>query len=225
MFFKRGLIVRYKVSKFLCFLICLILSTNAFGRMLDKIYLKVGVGKIQYEKFKGEIKGVNVVYENTAPKGKDQIYSLGVGYKFTDSIRVDLSFQSDRLKYIADDELDEEVEEEVMQTINTSMMFLNCYYDIYSYKNIVPYIAAGIGLGKNKASHFNIPQHAGSTQKGFIWNLGIGIKYNLNKKFALDFGYRYVNLGFIKTSSFLMWTAGKQALKGYQIMGALMYSF
>lgn len=186
----------------------------------DRIYLKAGAGAMKFNKFKetgGDVDGYNKKAPKTSP-----IYNIGIGYRFSDAIRTDLNLQYAKLKYKAD---------ELKQNIKTTAAFVNGYYDINFHESIVPYLTAGVGIGKNKPG--NLKEKGTLTRKGkattnFIWNVGAGAQYNINKNFAIDLGYRYVDLGKAKTNDSSdpdLWVGGKQKIKGHQVIGALVYNF
>jgi opacity protein-like surface antigen len=200
--------------------------------ILNKFYLKTGVGKIGYEKFKEVGDGGGY----TDKKAKGSSYNIGIGYRFSNAIRADLNFQDIKGKY--KDPVDEDIINDAysrQQNINAVSVFINGYYDIIFLKTIVPYITAGIGISRNKTSDIVVLEETakGYTQNNFIWNIGAGVQYKFSNNFALDFCYRYMDLGYIKTGRATIklgsmpgvnFDFGKQKLKGHQIMGSLIYS-
>jgi len=105
---------------------------------------------------------------------------------------------------------------------------MNGYYDINLHKTIIPYVTAGVGIARNKAGDFvslDTITLKGKTNTSFVWNVGAGVKYNLNRNFALDLSYRYIDLGSIKTDNLDANThGGKQKIKGHQAMIYIIYS-
>ena len=73
-------------------------------------------------------------------------------------------------------------------------MFLNAYYDLPVKWAVVPYVGAGIGYSKAQVKELDV--NAWDASKNIIgWNVGAGLAYNITKNFAIDAGYRYVDLG------------------------------
>ena len=103
---------------------------------------------------------------------------------------------------------------------------------LFTSNDIVPYLTAGIGIVSNKSGDLEqvgvIESRKGKAKTNFIWNIGVGAQYNVNKNFALDLGYRYMDLGFSKVNdSEIAWLykGGKQKIRGHQVIGSLVYNF
>lgn len=86
----------------------------------------------------------------------------------------------------------------------------NAYIDLGTYRGITPYVGGGIGFASLTTMGFkdqNVP--AGSTFYGerdktttnFAWALYAGLAYDVTPALTLDFGYRYTDLGSIKTGT------------------------
>jgi len=83
---------------------------------------------------------------------------------------------------------------------------INSYYDIVERANFIPYLMAGAGLAHNKAGNFVLSSAETALkdeQNSFAWQVGAGVKYKINNRTFLDLGYKYVNLGKVKTSDVL----------------------
>lgn len=85
-------------------------------------------------------------------------------------------------------------------TWNASTLFLNLYYDFRNSTAFTPYVGAGLGMAFNYANYTfaakgfnaNFDEH----RTTFAWNAGAGVAYDITDNFAVDLGYRYVNLGY-----------------------------
>jgi opacity protein-like surface antigen len=179
-------------------------------------YVKLGAGAMFYEKFKHTYSG----YIKKAPK-TTPAYNIGIGYRINDSVRTDLNFQYAEVRYKAD---------YLRQAIKTKAAFVNGYYDINSYKMAVPYLTAGLGIGSNNAGYLKTDGEAlckGRNKTNFVWNIGAGAMFKANNNFALDIGYKYMNLGHTKTNDgkSAYDRAGKQTIRSHQVLGSLIYSF
>ena len=196
------------------------IESGAAPKLLENIYLKAGIGAVRYKKFKAKVglyRGTN-----NSVKGKS-IFNLGAGYKFNDSIRADINFQTNAFKYKGLER----------QAFISRAVFLNGYYDINLNRTVAPYLTVGIGIGSNKAkdalnTEEFIPELLkGKTVTNFIWNTGAGIKFNLNKNLDIDFGYKYVHLGKAKTkdSSYVIFGSkgGSQIIRAHQIMCSVIF--
>lgn len=83
---------------------------------------------------------------------------------------------------------------------NASTLFLNLYYDFRNSTAFTPYVGAGLGMAFNYANYTfsargynaNFDDH----RTTFAWNVGAGVAYDITDNFAVDLGYRYVNLGY-----------------------------
>jgi opacity protein-like surface antigen len=90
--------------------------------------------------------------------------------------------------------------------ITSIVLMANGYYEIGS-GTWRPYVGAGLGFAQNKFGSFTTEGPAGSftgpsgTKTGFAWALMAGAGVPLSEKRTLDFGYRYIDLGKIETSS------------------------
>ncbi|NRA73639.1 MAG: porin family protein [Rickettsiales bacterium] len=193
-----------------------------------RVYLKFGSSIIRYKPFKGE-----GGYDKGSPKEVSS-YNIGIGYKFTNAIKTDVNLLFNVAEYKSTTDIGYAIVN-IKQRIRMISSFINGYYDVALSKYIIPYLTAGVGVGKNKAGDlkwfikdFGFEESfKGRTVTNLIWNVGIGIKYSLSKDFVLDLGYRYMDLGNISTndSSALEIRGVKQKMRGYQILGSLIYNF
>ena len=83
---------------------------------------------------------------------------------------------------------------------NASTLFLNLYYDFRNSTAFTPYVGAGLGMAVNYANYtFSAPGFKANFddhRTTFAWNVGAGVAYDITDNFAVDLGYRYVNLGY-----------------------------
>jgi opacity protein-like surface antigen len=196
------------------------ISNSAHANKFSNFYLKAGVGGIKHRKFKE-----TDVFIKKAPGGT-LAYMAGAGYKFNRSLRTDLTIQYAQLTYKGN---------QFRQGMHTRAAFINGYFDINLHEKITPYLTAGVGIGNNRAGDINGSTNSGMqvAQKGksktnFVWNVGTGAQYNINKNYAIDIEYRYMYLGSIhvqETSSITIpIDATNQRIRGHQIMSSLIYN-
>lgn len=86
--------------------------------------------------------------------------------------------------------------------VKAHSLMVNAFYDFNTASSFTPYIGAGLGGAYLKTDYRTTLQNgaAGSasvsqTDWNLAWNVGGGVAFHLNENAALDFGYRYVDLG------------------------------
>ncbi len=75
---------------------------------------------------------------------------------------------------------------------NNSLMW-NTYLDIPTKTPLTPYIGAGIGVARLKATEKDTDINKASTN--FAWQVGAGTAVEVTRNVAVDLGYRYVDNG------------------------------
>ena len=136
---------------------------------------------------------------------------LGIGYQFNNWFRADLTGEyRGKTQFHALDQFNNG------GLINTNdytgkksewLFLANAYWDLGTWWCITPFIGVGAGLVDITISNFrdnNIIAGGGgfgpeAHQTNFAWALHAGLAYKVNQNFAVEFGYRYLNLGDAKT--------------------------
>jgi opacity protein-like surface antigen len=86
----------------------------------------------------------------------------------------------------------------------------NAYIDLGTYRGITPYIGGGIGIASIDVQGYtdvNVPTGgfafavADKQTTNFAWALYAGLAYDVTPQLTLDLGYRYTDLGTVKTGS------------------------
>ncbi|WP_162937478.1 outer membrane protein [Indioceanicola profundi] len=178
--------------------------------------------------------------------GEDEIdysplWSLGVGYRFTPNIRVDVMADW-RDRYIVEGgrgvvpgaaDLDSQVE-------NQAYMF-NAYYDFATMNlgpvaGVRPYVGVGAGLSTTKVDDATVfvdidndnlegefRDFFGDEDDQFAWQLMAGVAFDFSTNMFADIGYRYADLGEVGLSS----TQGgiDSDLNVHEIMVSVGYKF
>lgn len=96
--------------------------------------------------------------------------------------------------------------------MNILAFMANAYYDIDLGSPVRPYIGLGLGMGlvelNTNASSGGASFSVDDSAATLLWNLMVGISYEVNDKIDVDFGYRYLggidaslNTAFADTSS------------------------
>ena len=90
--------------------------------------------------------------------------------------------------------------------IRSQTLMFNVYYDLGNWRNLTPYVMGGIGASYNTIDTIHLPGAVGlsdithrRSDWSFAWTLGAGLQYKMSERAALDFGYRYVNFGSVKS--------------------------
>jgi len=141
------------------------------------------------------------------------ILGAGVGYKFNDWFRVDVT-GGYRAKSGFDgvDTYEYWTGEEYIDRTNhytadkSEWVFLaNAYVDLGTWYSITPFVGAGIGAASVKISNYTDRDptpgyeslaYAGSDSKwNFAWALYAGLAYQVTPNFSVEVAYRYISLG------------------------------
>jgi len=124
--------------------------------------------------------------------------SLAVGYDFSKTLLV-----RSELEYAIFTKAKGEPRSSEFQSYNIQTLFVNVYYDINTGTKFTPYVGAGIGAGFIKTegrADFDDGGTGSKTVTNFAWNLGLGLGYHIMNNVVLDIGYRFADLGAVKTN-------------------------
>ena len=143
-------------------------------------------------------------------------FGIGLGYEFNSWLRMDLTGEyRGKTRFSARDRVFDPGP--VFLQINdytarkSEWLFLwNTYVDLGTWKNITPFVGAGLGASRNTISEFVDvnPTTGGSGTAGtghkwnFAWALHAGLAYDVTPNFTIELAYRYLNLGNAKTGDF-----------------------
>ncbi len=91
-------------------------------------------------------------------------------------------------------------------SVKSYTAMFNLYRDLGNYGGFTPYIGAGIGASYNKLSQVYFTDNpnltnkiAGNNDLSFAWALMAGVGYQMSQRAIIDFGYRYIDMGSIKS--------------------------
>jgi opacity protein-like surface antigen len=130
------------------------------------------------------------------------VFGGGVGYKM-DWFRADLTADfGTTAKFKADSNIRDN---DFTAKIDTITGLVNAYGDLGTWWGFTPYVGAGVGFARLQAGDFRTPsQHAGVSHTGESWNLAwaamAGVSYRVSANFAIDAGYRHINMGDVWSS-------------------------
>ena len=94
-------------------------------------------------------------------------------------------------------------EEWYAEKFKTYSYMLNAYYDFLPYNWWTPYVGAGIGLTQLKYMGVDNTSGMSPTEYDpmkFTWSVGAGLSLKVTNRFNVDAGYRYYDMGSIKSS-------------------------
>ena len=145
-------------------------------------------------------------------------FGLGVGYKFNDWLRADITGEyrgkanfhgSDNVTFSGGQGVDN------YSGSKSEWVFMaNAYVDLGTWWSLTPYVGAGIGMAYNKISGFrddgiafidgvgltNSVVFASDASKwNFAWAVHAGLTYKVTQSMSIDLGYRYISLGSAQT--------------------------
>ncbi|NVK33255.1 MAG: porin family protein [Rhodobacteraceae bacterium] len=138
---------------------------------------------------------------------------VGVGYKFTDYFRGDLTLDyetpSTAVGHAVCGACTGNYSQE-QADVDIWTVMLNGYVDIGTWNKITPYVGAGIGASYVRTTDLVSinPGSSGfaSTSSYGTWNLAwalmAGASYEVNDRFSIDAGYQYRSLGEAKTAKY-----------------------
>jgi opacity protein-like surface antigen len=142
------------------------------------------------------------------------LFGLGVGYKFNEWFRMDLTGEyRGRANFHGSDNIRAPNGTPYVDTYNGSksewVAMINAYLDLGTWWCITPYVGVGVGGSRITISNFrddNIPTggvtYADDKSKwNFAWAFHAGLSYKVNPSMAIDFGYRYIDLGSATTGA------------------------
>ncbi|ADZ69359.1 outer membrane protein [Polymorphum gilvum] len=175
-------------------------------------YLRGDIGYKLYEEPKGSFNDPVVGNLRFRSNELDDAWMIGagVGYKFTDYFRADLTVDYETpagykgLAPCAPCFGSYSVE---TADIDVWTVMLNGYVDIGTWYNITPYVGAGIGAAWVNVSNVKSTNPGAATtsydgshsQWNLAWALMAGASYAVTPNWSIDAGYRYKNLGDAKS--------------------------
>lgn len=172
------------------------MTNQAFKSLFQRLYLTPGTS----------VEAVGMGWDSST------FFGLGVGYKFTDWLRLDFTGEyrgkanfhgSDNVRFTGGRGVDN------YHGSKSEWVFLaNAYVDLGTWWCVTPYIGAGIGASRisiwgfrddgvifNPGLTNSVAYAADASKWNFSWAVHAGLTYNVTKSFAVELGYRYIDLG------------------------------
>jgi opacity protein-like surface antigen len=180
-------------------------------------YLRGDIGMTN-QNFKGlhqrlyDVPGTSV-QANDMGWDSSMLFGLGVGYKFNDWLRFDVTGEyrgkanfhgSDSVSFNGGVGVDN-----YSGSKSEWVALANAYVDLGTWYNFTPYIGAGVGAANIRMIGFrddgftyksgvlaNSTVYAADADKwNFAWAVHAGITYKVTQSMSIDFGYRYLDMG------------------------------
>jgi opacity protein-like surface antigen len=147
------------------------------------------------------------------------LYGIGIGVEHSRWLRFDLTgeYRGKQL-FVAQDSYyrppcDAPTDcgsNEYTADLESWLGLFNAYVDLGTWHGVTPYVGGGIGLASVTVMGYkdvNVPANSvyygdkDKTTTNFAWALYAGLSYDVTDQFTVDLGYRYTDLGTVKTGS------------------------
>lgn len=179
-------------------------------------------------------------YSWSSNSDSSAIIGAGIGYKFTDYLRADVTlgyrgwYNTGASTTISGSTISGNADTSTFDGL------ANVYYDVGHYGRFTPYIGGGVGFASNTLDSagvaingVNVGSINSNTQTNFAWQLGAGTAYQITDNIALDIGYRYLDMGKVSTGDNLTLNNGtvlsgatvQRNLNASEVQAGLRYSF
>ncbi|MCW6510113.1 outer membrane protein [Lichenifustis flavocetrariae] len=160
----------------------------------------------------------------------------GVGYKFNDYFRADVTGD-----YLGTQKSIERSADSfgTISTLKSNLRrfdgLVNAYIDLGTWGGFTPYIGAGVGFAglRLDGSSVNTPlgakshytKYSGETRYDLAWAAMAGLTYSVSANLLVDIGYRYLDLGTYKAPNIPSspFNAAKTDLNAHEIRAGLRY--
>ena len=149
-----------------------------------------------------------------APAGTSGIFGGAVGFRFNENLRTDLS-----VDYVTSANINGEnagsPPTTVSSKVNSLVVLANVYVDFPEFPSgilgpLIPYIDGGLGLAQNSLGAISGTTGAagaytlnGQDRTAFAYALGLGVSYPVAPRFTVDFGYRFLDVGELRSGTSL----------------------
>jgi opacity protein-like surface antigen len=137
------------------------------------------------------------------------IFGVGVGYYFNDWARFDVTGEYRAKANFHGSQIitsgGNTYTDEYSGSKSELLFLLNGYIDLGTWNGFTPFVGAGVGFSRNTIHSFqdvctvctggSVAFGDAASKWNFAWALHAGVSYKISKNFALEFAYRYVDLG------------------------------
>ena len=145
----------------------------------------------------------------------------GVGYRFSDNIRTDVTFD-----FRADADVDATTAggANVTSEVNAWTVMANAYWDVAKMNPLTPYLGAGLGYSRLETpTQLGGGGEGGASSDNLAWAAMLGVAIDLGvPEAAVDLGYRFISLGEFNQAS---GGASYEDLMAHEVRAGLRYRF
>lgn len=171
--------------------------------------------------------------------GNSAIIGAGVGYRFNQYVRTDLT-----LGYRGGYEIDTGFNTAAANgtfkgDVSALTGMANVYVDVAKFGMFTPYVGGGIGFSRNTVDDVAIRTNTGatgtlegSTETSFAWQLSTGVGIEVAPKWTVDVGYRYIDMGQAKSGDTMTLggvtstgATSKGELRAHELQAGVRYQF
>lgn len=129
----------------------------------------------------------------------------GFGYVFRDKIRGDITVDH---RFDTEMTAADTTGSAHRSDLSSTVWLANLYYDVMGRQRISPYVGFGLGIAFNETDTHTVwtggvqtAASGGNNSTEFAYAAMAGISYRLRDSWMLDAGYRYLNIGDVKTDN------------------------
>jgi opacity protein-like surface antigen len=105
-----------------------------------------------------------------------------------------------------DERNDADTTDPLHTSLRSTTLMANLYYDLGNYNGFVPYVGFGLGVAYHNMGDVSFTENEfltntieGNSDLAFAWSLMAGFGYQITHNAVLDVGYRYIDMGKIKS--------------------------
>lgn len=111
--------------------------------------------------------------------------------------------------------------------LNKYSVMANVYYDFLNCTSWTPYVGAGMGTSWLKGKAFDDGKYFDKSVYNLAWQVMAGVAYKVNSNWTVDAGYRYADLGRMRSHEVADWgwETSKMTLREHQILLGVRYTF
>lgn len=205
-------------------------------------YLRGDIGAVRYRNPEADFAAPSVIgafaQDSIADTG---VATIGIGYRFSSMLRMDVTLDhrfDARFKGVATAPVFAGGSLMDRGRFQSTSLMVNAYVDLGTWNGLTPYLGAGIGVAHNTLSRnaritadpsgaiTSWERIAGASDDSFAWALMAGLGYEVAPGLTLDFGYRFIGLGSVKTRHYSLGSGvDLEQIGAHEIRLGLRYMF
>lgn len=160
--------------------------------------------------------------------GATPFIGLGVGYRFNNWFRTDFTMEYRSASFGAYDQLvwnngaggQNVLRNFYRGNLSSLVAMFNGYVDLGTWHGLTPFIGVGVGVASSRfrgltdngynnlfagpgapANSVTSGVYAVKNSRSFAWALMAGLAYQVNSRLTMEMGYRYLNIGKVRSAS------------------------